>query len=374
MLKTILPLRERAQGRRCAVIHIGMPKTGTKSIQFALAQRRSKLAKAGWRYPLSGTTFNRGGHHALAWYLSGEKFDEPSLSRFTSIAFESEISDNLDIIVSSEVFFYFGQREDLIRSLLSLFAGREVFVVVYLREQADFLNSMYVETLKDLYFGGSIGFFAEHRLQVDCDNYHELLRKWRELLNDRLIVRPFGGNSVQDFSGLLGIDAVLQPLPTERRNQVKTIAQVAVLIQFIRTLKTRGESWEHMSERHRHFRKLASKLLDDCELKSYEPYWGLGAARVRSIRDRYREANATLGLAFSNIDEIPKRNAIVFSDLPMALRQRMSASFVRYLDDHQKQSTLASGACDSVDVSTPANTFRARDSDGVWRRLDERGT
>ena len=139
-------------GRKRAFIHIGLAKTGTKSIQFALAQRRSKLERAGWIYPRQGTTTNRSGHHGFAWYLGQATHEHPGLKRFDIAAFNAAVASANDknIIISSEGLSALSSSEEGIRSLVEHFPDHEIVVVTYVREQADLVNSRYGEILSDL--------------------------------------------------------------------------------------------------------------------------------------------------------------------------------------------------------------------------------
>jgi len=243
-----------------AFIHIGLHKTGTKSIQFALAQRRSRLARGNWLYPREGTTSNRSGHHGLAWYLHRASHRHPGLLKFDLAAFQAEIASagTRDIIVSSEEPSRLSRNKFSIETVLGLFPAHEVFVVAYVREQAEFLNSLYTEVLKDMTYPSSIGNFVARRLQADQDNYLALLQLWHQRLGRRLLVRPYdrtemyGGDAVRDFAHLVSIDDIVRPLPAERKNLQHNTWQVAVLIGLSRLLKKRDERWDHNSDRHRY--------------------------------------------------------------------------------------------------------------------------
>ena len=332
--------------QNCAFIHIGLAKTGTKSIQFALAQRRGKLDRAGWFYPNEGTTTNRSGHHGLAWYLQRASHRHPALQKFDAAAFKSAIAaaSNRNVIISSEELGSISNDATAVQSLLAMFPAHEVFVVVYVREQAELINSLYAQLLKDLGYPDEIGKFAARTLALDRFNYSTLLNNWKRFLGKRLIVRPFDarelrmGDVVSDFAALLGIEDVLKPLPNERMNTQYNPLQVAVLIGLARLLARRGERWEALSDRHRHIRRLVADILEDSELAMPESYWGLGPVAVRNVRDHYSASNSafflgTLGrtFEFSAIEKKKRRNVVAYSHLPTELRKRLEARLIEGL-------------------------------------------
>ena len=320
-----------------AFIHIGLAKTGTKSIQFALAQRRSKLSQAGWVFPLEGTSSNRGGHHGLAWHLQGASHQHPALRRFDVCSFRCAIAAaaGQNIVISSEELSLL-RDESAIRSLLSLFPTHEVYVVAYVREQAELLNSLYVETLELLDCLETVGGFVARDLSVDGQNYQRIFRVWRNLLGRRLVVRPFdpdelrGGDVVKDFAALLEIEEALHPLPIDHKNVRLNPLQVASLLGFAQNLVTSGQTWSLFSERHRHLRTLIADILNDPDLAMAESYWGIGAVWVQRIREHYRASNAAFfaevtgaPFCFSAARRVKRRNAVAYRTLAADLRTRL---------------------------------------------------
>ena len=331
--------------RKRAFIHIGLAKTGTKSIQFALAQRRSKLASAGWLFPVEGTSSNRGGHHGLAWHIQGAAHQHPALLRFDLSSFKSTIAaaGERNIIISSEELSQLSD-ENAIRSFLLLFPAHDVYVVAYVREQADLLNSLYAEVLKDLSYLQPIGDFLMRALAVDRYNYQKSFRIWRSLLGDRLLLRPFdreglrGGDVVRDFAALLEIEEALHPLPADHRNPLLNPLQVAAILGLARKLSEQGQSWTLYSHKHRYLRRTAMDILSDPDLAVAEPYWGIGPVWVHRIRDHYRASNLEFfsemvgaPFCFSATRRARKRNAVAYRELAPQLRQRLERKLLEAL-------------------------------------------
>lgn len=318
-------------------IHIGLAKTGTKSIQFALARRRRKLARSGWVYPVEGTTNSRSGHHAFAWFIQGATHDHPGLKRFDILAFRAAVAAAKDqnLIISSETLSVFSRHEDCIHRLLGHFPDHEVTVIAYAREQADLVNSRYGEILSDLTDPGPIDVFAARLQEGDILNYPRYFSIWKQVLGSRLIVRPFdpaefeGGNLIVDFAHLLQIAPILAPYPSEHINAGYNVLQAAMLIGLVRHLSQGPRRWERHSDLHRQLRRTVAGILTDPALQDAESYWGLSAERTGGIRDHFRESNAAFFSAalgktfeFSATHRLRRCNALAYEDLPLALRQR----------------------------------------------------
>lgn len=324
--------------RMRAVIHIGLAKTGTKSVQFAFAQRRSKLMRAGWLFPREGTTNNRSGHHGLAWYLQGASHHHPALRTFDPVAFGEMISaaGDCNLLISSEGLSTLAADETAIQSLLDLFGNHDVTVIAYVREQSELLNSYYAQILKDLTYPGSMHEFLDRTMAGDQFNYVKLFRPWRRTMGSRLIVRPFerqelqGGDVVTDIAGLLGVDDAIRPLPKDRKNEKASPLQVAVLTGIITMLADSGETWGPYSARHRHLRKVVADILGDPELSSGDAYWGMDPDWADRVRAHYAASNAhffseILGrhFTFSAATRHRQCNAVTYGELSQGLRRKI---------------------------------------------------
>jgi hypothetical protein len=332
--------------RKRAFIHIGLAKTGTKSIQLALAQRRSKLARAGWVFPKEGST-NRSGHHGFAWYLEGATHQHPGLQRFDLATFKAAIvaSDDKNIIISSEGLSALSANEKRIRSLLSYFPNHDVVAIAYVREQAQLVNSFYGEFLSNLADPGPIEAFATRALQQDLYNYLRYFRLWKMLLGKNLIVRPYDlaelkdGDIVEDFAQLLEIGPALKPYPIDRQNTGNNVLQVAVLIGLIRRLSDMKQHWEPYSPKHRHLKAVVTGILSDPDLQGAEPYWGLDSTWAQQLRQHYKETNEAFFLEmlqrkfeFGAVGTPRRYNAITYQDLAPGLRTRLEDMLIAGLE------------------------------------------
>jgi hypothetical protein len=221
-------------------LHIGMPKTGTTSLQKFLFDNREKLLEKGYLYPLSGMmsngsliTFN---HHGLGKALL-KKYDPKYLviknSRSGRIQWESSWEDlkkeikvinPQNVIISSECFTFKKEFYDLdiIAMVKKMLEEYETKIVIYLRRQDDFLRSLYCHYMKSP-FPNKVPtswilnnentttknmkemreFIEQFKYQA---NYYSTIELWKKTFGIKsVIVKPFergqmkNGSLVDDF-------------------------------------------------------------------------------------------------------------------------------------------------------------------------------
>jgi len=140
------------------IVHIGRQKTGTTAIQeFLLANRQALDEHLGCYVPLSGTR-PRGGHYHFGLGLMNihkrmvesrdaeiarwQEYADPSFRR-EYIGLTEEISDKGSYILLSNE----GFQNANIHLMANLFPPAQTQIVVYLREQLDYLISAYAQAV-----------------------------------------------------------------------------------------------------------------------------------------------------------------------------------------------------------------------------------
>jgi len=212
-------------------LHIGIPKTGTTSIQTFLDCNRDHLAARAVLFPQSlypenGATSSR----KLPFIVSppelvddfvrshglNSRADRDAARRRWLDDFRMEMTaaytaEIRTVVISSEHLSSRVRTPEEIRRLSTLLREwfDEIHVVVYLREQLEFALSLYSTELKV----GSTAPTPPTPDQVPLADYRALLETWRtHLAPDALTVRLFertalvGGNVVHDFCDAIGLD------------------------------------------------------------------------------------------------------------------------------------------------------------------------
>lgn len=207
---------------RTAVLHIGVIKTGSTSIQRYLQGVRHLLPPNGFHYP---GAIGAESHAALAMAIR-DALDPASREAAAQLdrllaALAAELAELPagvgTVLISSEHFS--GLPDDgvaLLRDRLApLFASFRI--LVYLRRQDDFALSRYANMIRS-------GRQVSSPFEIVPPNYDTLLRRWVRVFGEAaLMPRIFdaaempGGNVVPDALAALGIRGVPPP-PAERVN------------------------------------------------------------------------------------------------------------------------------------------------------------
>lgn len=185
---------------RSLIIHAGIHKTGTTSLQIALAENPAWLAARHSRFPLAGRKWNPGGHHNLAWEITGDRRFQPEFGTVEDVL--KEVRDGGDdVILSTEDFTAAIAHPERFQSFINAFRPlfADICVVVFLRNQADYGASLYSEAL----FHGYTGTFQEFLHEIAATgvvrwhewcfpfDYQMFLSRIRAIEGVRLAVRSY---------------------------------------------------------------------------------------------------------------------------------------------------------------------------------------
>ena len=213
--------------RKTIYLHIGIPKTGTTTIQKYLVENRGILNGEGFLVPWQSRKENI--NHI---YLVNYAADESGMYRFRFVCntrnvrqirsfrkkFKRDLRNEImgyegsNVILSNEhCYKYLTSTEELIR-LRDLFEGLydELKIIVYIREQSEHLCSQYSTAVKNSMTKVIMGIedFAKRTFY----NYNEMLRPWEEVFGiDNIVLRVFdrekltGGDIISDFCHITGM-------------------------------------------------------------------------------------------------------------------------------------------------------------------------
>ncbi|MEM7516869.1 MAG: hypothetical protein AAF368_08095 [Planctomycetota bacterium] len=226
--------------KKTLILHIGMPKTGTTTIQNTLVENTEALSARRILYPEFGRRF--GAHHLLVDPLVIHKNPyvppaEMSADEVVAKIFSwSDDAAHDTFIVSSEAFSSGRGFRPAIREVARTF---QIHTVLVLREQAAYANSLLNQKLKmALFRPDREGGFQESLLKsVEVPNYIEIARMWREGTADApLTVIPFiaGVDIWAEFAKAVGGLEGLT-VDRERRNASLRPEALAFILWFNRT-------------------------------------------------------------------------------------------------------------------------------------------
>ncbi len=199
-------------GRRL-ILHIGMPKTGTSTLQQALCSHPELLGRFGVLYP--HPMFDQSNHNMVATLFHDEQSMPREFSRGGSVpletirddgrAFWADVSQQIrrsdaeTVVLSGEYFFF--MRDEWMVELQVLLADLfdDIHVVAYVRHPADHYLAFMQQTVKASFVIQSP---AEVRMSSRVN-----LGRYLDAFDGSVSVRPFerealdGGSVVTDFVG-----------------------------------------------------------------------------------------------------------------------------------------------------------------------------
>ncbi len=270
------------------VVHAGMGKTGTSSIQHFLRANETVLAQHGVLYPRSP---GRRRHVRLGLFLTpdGEfvgsrvakrQSQDPawrdlileSPATFRD-AFEAELVDEIDasglprLLMSDEAVF--GSSEGAMQ-LLGDFArrlGADLRLVCYLRRQDDHVISRYQQAVK----WGEVRRIAERTAELELSptyDYDERLDAWSRVAQPTdLVVHRFersrfhGGSLTQDFLDAAGVTVAPEALDEETPTLNESLD--AESVEFLRILNLHRVRRQGAEVGHINNRKLVRRLASE---------------------------------------------------------------------------------------------------------------
>ncbi|HEV2738838.1 MAG TPA: hypothetical protein VGU66_09690 [Candidatus Elarobacter sp.] len=230
-------------------IHVGVHKTGTTAIQRFLAGNPEALGLAGLYYPRAGRrSADLPGHHNIASELRHSPRFDVSAGTLADAVGEIARVRPPHACLSSEKFASLHERERALISLRDAVAaiGYHPRIVVYVRAQEDYAESLYAELVKHgstrsvWSFIGEIverGAVAEGGTSF-CFEYGQLIEDFANVFGrDAVVVRSYrddGGAEtlVHDFLSAVGVAARIPPAaivePTAYENLRTTTGAVIV--------------------------------------------------------------------------------------------------------------------------------------------------
>jgi len=298
---------------RCCYVHIGTHKTGTTSLQDTLTRNAELFAEAGLLVArtgrpvaLAGSSFV--GNQNLAWEMESDRRYDASFGTLRDFEYELSNSSCAEALVTSEDFCLAFDRPERLDELRDacMRAGYVPKIVVYLREQATYAQSLYTmfvlngglpigfEQFCDYIFAiGEIG-WANNRFPFE---YDVLLKPFTRCFGrENVIVRAYRSALASqwlahDFISLLETSrtiALRRLIVSPRVNEAGSLLNVMEALHGnLRT--TRGEM--------KHPLRIATETSVPQELL-HRKFVAIGPREADRFHDRFDESNAGIAEQF----------------------------------------------------------------------------
>ncbi|WP_444903962.1 hypothetical protein ACJJIU_01540 [Microbulbifer sp. CnH-101-E] len=160
------------------ILHVGLEKTGTSFLQQVFHLNKELLSSRGILYPKTGL---EGSHHywlakGLGFHFQNEELDPLRLNGVVDQFFHEVSSSNSEKILVSSEHFDFNLSKKLCSNLREVLKDFEVCVILFLRNQIDYAQSLYMEHLK----WGGVESFREFLDFSNKFNFYEKVRMWKD--------------------------------------------------------------------------------------------------------------------------------------------------------------------------------------------------
>lgn len=185
-------------------MHIGAHKTGTSTLQAALAKNRGALLQQGIFYP-----GNTEAHNSWANAVA-ETSDPKQLKQLASAEWLSQLQSGHALLISAEsIYHHLHHANDYIEKLQIIFDQQEVIPVVCFREQASFAQLLYSEWVLNFNYSHSFYHFLVEF--YSWFNYESVLEKLQPFSKTKVILYHdiAGGRLPERFMESLGFNIAL---------------------------------------------------------------------------------------------------------------------------------------------------------------------
>lgn len=304
--------------KKTLYLHIGFHKTGTTSIQNFFWNNRTALSEEGLLYPTLG---NSGPTHALfALSLPGHR-DEivASLSSVESSGHDSSYNkyagppadelyaelgcvirqtDCSRILISSECFMEWIQPSD-VRRHLDAYCDCDIKIIVYLRRQDLWIQSVFNQVVKDSYlrYAGEL----ESMPQYAFLDYYAILQEWASQFGkDNVIVRAHNlsaqrpNGTISDILNVLGLeDKNHYQYPQNVRDM--NVGLTPEQIRVLHALNRKSASSALFRTVLEYFEKINAECLNGSR---FGMYWGI--ERATELYNSYLATNKMLADLYFN--------------------------------------------------------------------------
>ena len=332
---------------RRLVVHVGTPKTGSTSIQDALARLGPALRERGIHVPSAGRRHAASARHAnLLGSLTGFRYDA-ARGGWPELTEEIRASDARSFVISDEALARTRPKHvaGAIAAITGLAAdcALRVDVVGYVRPQCQYLDSSFADDVGagrvlqpfDMYTADE--FATRPVSRHPWLDYGRVFAPWRAAFGQRVAVTPFErsrltGGLVRHFLGLLGAGDLASRAGGVPANVRCGAKELEVRRLTAVALRRAGTDHRRVVRVLEALEGLTALLVPDA------PFAGLSGDRARGLMDRFAAVNAAFardyrisasGVLFRDppVDGLARPNRARWSDLS-AVEQEAVREFV----------------------------------------------
>ena len=277
--------------RKALYLHIGYHKTGTTFLQTTLYKNRQELLTQGFLYPKSGVGLGYG-HPLLSTLFKLHEttrvrcIDEQHESKKYWIKLIKEIKSSTahSIILSSENF----RRNQDFKFMKDCLDNFDLKIIIYLRRQDHYIQSMYNEGVKNL--TRRLSSTIEQYSEEQC-GYNDCLETFGKIFGkEKIILRVYENQQLpkgllQDYAETIGFSTKNFIIPKEKLNQSNS----AIKTEILRLLNK--SDIDQLQYQHLYPKIMA---LDLCPKLKNNKYSAMPPALAAKIVDFYAKENESI--------------------------------------------------------------------------------
>lgn len=281
------------------VLHIGMHKTGSTSLQMAFNSNREEYCKRGIYYPPGQKVWP--GHPLVSRWIFAGQLD--LVERFFKTAIENAHTQNCaTVLISAERFSLISPERF---SILKKFGDVRIFC--FLRSQEDYLERRYSQSIKQLddpFTGSIFKYHAKQNMDRYLD-YFQLMENWAAIFGAEN-VSGYSYDALSSSSAIydvmhehLGISGYAPELKNASHN-VSGPNETIIYLSRLKQIKSISQQQFNT----------AKKMLDEMFKNSYRRH--LTSDYRKNLMDKYATGNRSVSLLYlhrsPNLRLSPQKN------------------------------------------------------------------
>lgn len=276
--------------KKTFTIHAGTHKTASTYIQSRLWRNRMILEKHGIKLLYSKEIKS-------GWFKDFAKWVEERNYRKVKSELKHIKTDAKHIVISAEQFarvLLTEERVDELRRILARF-GYKLNIIIFLRDQPDYINSTYVQEVRRFYHSLDIpAFIKKCRKKRELKfNYEKMFSHLIENKNINITFLPYCSSLGDPFLRLitslnenLPEDIEWIPANPNNANDQPGIKGVWLALEACKRMKTMGVNLKLLQDESMYIRKYSIP-----REWSKNRFYGLKPKKVNKIREYYRSSN-----------------------------------------------------------------------------------
>ena len=320
-------------GRRLLVLHAGTHKTASTYIQNCLWSNRNKLQEKKV-FLLAPETRKIGRYHRLATHIANRRY---RAIRENLLSVPEEFGS---VVVSDERLTGVLTNVDLFDGFLKSIrkAGFRLRIVLFLRDQPDYINSLYVQEIRRFYHSQGIDKYVRRCLEKRANRF-DYYQMFSGLIANPLVKMkflPFGSGYGDPFLRLMEAqgwqhECGWNPATAETINDQIGSKGVWLARQVSRQLRELGVEQRVIKGQSRYIRDYS-----DMRGWSRDRYYGINQDLITQIRRHYKKGNNLLagqiwGCRWNKKFPWPERETNVF-DISGIRKRKLRTTLRSYVD------------------------------------------